>query len=133
MTLNRILILDDDNDIRSIIRMSLEFAGNFDAVECCDGRNIVQMARETLPDLILLDVMMPDMDGPTVLAMLRTDDDTALIPVIFLTAKPQPSDARTLITQGAIGVLYKPFDPMTLSDQIQEIWDSYHSDKGETA
>lgn len=133
MTLNRILILDDDNDIRSIIRMSLEFVGNYDVVECSDGRSIVELARETRPDLILLDVMMPDMDGPTVLAMLRTDDDTALIPVIFLTAKPQPSHAKPLIAQGAIGLLCKPFDPMTLSDQIQEIWDRHHSDKGETA
>ena len=133
MTLNRILILDDDNDIRSIIRMSLEFTGNFDVVECSDGRDAVRLARETQPDLILLDVMMPGMDGPAVLAMLRADDDTASIPVIFLTAKPQPSDVKALVALGAIGALSKPFDPMSLSDRIQEIWDRHRSGEGETA
>ncbi len=122
MTLRRILILDDDSDIRTIVRMSLEFTGGFEVVECSEGGCASHMVKEHKPDLVLLDVMMPDMDGPSVLQMLRNDPETAYVPVIFLTAKIRSSDVENFEKLDALGVIGKPFDPMTLSATIQNLW-----------
>ena len=117
----RILIVDDEADIREIASLSLEMTEGWQvaaAESCLAG---LDMARTTPPDAILLDVMMPDMDGPTGLAHLREDERTRDIPVIFLTAKVHEGDVRKLLDLGVEGVLSKPFDPLTLGTRIRAV------------
>jgi len=114
----RILIIDDDDDVRTITKLSLGVVGGFDVLEAKDGPEGVETALRQRPDLILLDVMMPAMDGPQTLAALRTHPSTATIPVVFLTAKVMRSEIDLLTRLGATGVLSKPFDPMTLAAEV---------------
>jgi CheY-like chemotaxis protein len=114
----RILIVDDEDDIREVAQMSLETIGGW-LVECvATPEEGIVAAAERKPDAILLDVMMPGIDGPTALGKLRSRFDTRDIPVLFLTAKVQPSDREQLQGLGADGLVPKPFDPMTLSADI---------------
>ena len=121
----RVLIIDDEPDIREVAQLSLEMIRGWEVFPAGSGLEGVRRAGEEKPDAILLDVMMPDMDGPAVLVRLQTDPETSAIPVVFLTAKVQGSDQRRLTALGAAGVLAKPFDPMTLADQMATIlgWD----------
>jgi CheY-like chemotaxis protein len=115
----KILIIDDEGDIRKIARLSLSRVGGMDVVEADGGPDGVRKAEAERPDAILLDVMMPGMDGPATLAMLRAGESTAKIPVIFLTAKAMSSEIDRLKALGAIGVLTKPFDPMKLAAEVK--------------
>ncbi len=125
--LERILLIEDEPDIQAIARLALEVVGGL-AVACCDsGREAVAAVREFRPHLILLDVMMPDMDGPATLSALQADSHAAHVPVIFLTAKARPEEVSRYRDLGAIGVVAKPFNPMQLSLQIREIWAAYPS------
>jgi CheY-like chemotaxis protein len=117
----RILIIDDENDIREVAALALETAGDFDVVTANGGRAGLIAARDHRPDLILLDVMMPELDGPSTFQELRQSEATRSIPVIFLTAKVQTADRRRLSDLGALGILAKPFDPMRLADEIAAI------------
>ena len=117
-----ILIIDDEPDIRLIVRLSLQKRG-LTVVEASGGQEGVTLARREPPDAILLDVMMPNVDGPTTLAELRAAPESAAIPVVFLTAKAQRSEIERLRDLGATGVLTKPFDPMTLADEVLRILD----------
>lgn len=114
----RILIIDDEDDIREVAAASLEAIGGHQVVTAFDGRDGVQKAISQAPDVILLDVMMPDRDGPAVLLDLRQNGATRDIPVVFLTAKVQPAERQRLTKLGAQGVVAKPFDPMAISDQL---------------
>jgi CheY-like chemotaxis protein len=114
----RILIVDDEDDIREVAQVSLELVGQYDVVTAASGRDGVARARTVQPDCILLDVMMPDMDGPSTLAELRADPATRDIPVVFLTAKTQQADRTRLANLGAAGILVKPFDPLKLPAEI---------------
>ncbi|MGD8483661.1 MAG: response regulator, partial [Thioalkalispiraceae bacterium] len=96
--------------------------GGFDVSICSSGEEALQSAAQFAPQLLLLDVMMPGMDGPTTLSELHKQDELRDIPAIFMTAKVQPQEIEQLLTYGAIGVVAKPFDPMTLSDTIRKIW-----------
>lgn len=120
MSTTRILLVEDEEDIRRIARMSLERIGGFEVEECPLGVHARETATRFAPDLILLDVMMPGMDGPSTLTDLRSDDATRAIPVVFMTAKVQPQEKERFIGLGALGVIAKPFDPMTLSDTVRE-------------
>lgn len=111
----KILIIDDEDDLRHIARVALERIGGMHVVEASSGLEGVCAARTHRPDAILLDVMMPDVDGPSTLALLRTEAATAEIPVIFLTAKVLPSEIERLRALGARGVITKPFPPLTLA------------------
>ncbi len=115
----KVLIVDDEADIRRIARLGLVRLGGCDVVEAGSGREALELARATLPDVILLDVMMPGQDGPATLETLRADPATAPIPVVFLTAKAMPSEVARLEALGAAGVLTKPFDPRTLADEVR--------------
>lgn len=117
----KILIIDDEADIRQIARLGLSRVGRMDVVEAGSGFEGVELAVSELPDCILLDVMMPQMDGPTTLAKLRSSAATSSIPVIFLTAKAMTPELKGLMETGAAGVLTKPFDPLTLADQVRQI------------
>lgn len=115
-----ILIVDDENDIREVGQLALEVASDWRVIAASSGAEGIEQARTERPDAILLDVMMPGMDGPTTLANLRDDPQTREIPVIFLTAKVRTSDRTNLLSLGAVAVLAKPFDPMSLADQVSE-------------
>jgi two-component system, OmpR family, response regulator len=116
----RILHVDDEPDIREVVDISLGLNPNFEVRACSSGREAIATAAAWSPFLILLDVMMPEMDGPTTLMRLRDNPKTAAIPVLFMTARAQPREIEHFVGLGAKGVISKPFDPMTLAAQIQE-------------
>jgi CheY-like chemotaxis protein len=116
----KILIIDDENDIREVAAMSMETVCGWSVVQAGSGPDGIRLAQDQRPDAILLDVMMPDMDGPSTLQKLRSNTSTAAIPVIFLTAKVQDSDRRRFAEMGVNAVLAKPFDPMLLCNEIAE-------------
>jgi two-component system OmpR family response regulator len=120
--INRVLLVEDDLDIQAVARLALEMVGGFTVHICSDGAQALAEAADFAPDLILLDVMMPGMDGPTTLVELRKQASLANTPVIFMTAKVQPGEVTEYIKRGAIGVIAKPFDPMALPGQIREMW-----------
>ena len=121
MTISKIMMVDDEPHIRRIGELSLRGVGQWQVVLAGSGREAVELARREQPDVILLDVMMPGMDGPATLAELREGRETAGIPVIFLTAKAQRHEVERYRMLGAAGVLTKPFDPMTLPDEVRTI------------
>jgi CheY-like chemotaxis protein len=112
-----VLVIDDEADLRDVIQMSLELAGSWSVSTAASGRVGIDVARREHPDAILLDMMMPEMDGPETLARLRDDPETAAIPVVFLTAKVQASGVD-VTPPGAAGLIRKPFDPLTLADEL---------------
>src|SRR6476660_364536 len=111
--LRTILVVEDEPDIRTIVKAALEMVGGMKVRACESGAEALAAVAEFKPQMVLLDVMMPDMDGPGVLARLRENPGTAAIPVVFLTAKAAPSEIQRLRALGAADVLTKPFDPMT--------------------
>jgi len=117
----RILIIDDEDDIRQVAALSLETVAGWDVIVANSGAQGLLRAEEHMPDAILLDVMMPGMDGPTTFRELRKNPATAKIPVLLLTAKVQGADQRRFADLGVEAVLLKPFDPLTLSTQMEEI------------
>ena len=114
----RILIIDDEDDIREVAALSLESVAGWEVFVAGSGAQGLARAIEHRPDAILLDVMMPGMDGPATFRELRKNPITAGIPVLLLTAKVQNSDQRRFADLGVDAVLFKPFDPLTLSTQI---------------
>lgn len=116
----RILVVDDEDDIREVAQLSLEMVAGWEVSAARSGAEGIEKARDERPDAILLDVMMPDMDGPTTFRHLRDDPATAGIPVILLTAKVQSADRERFAGLGVDGVLTKPFDPMELARQVSE-------------
>jgi len=119
MTDIRILVVDDEPDIREVVDVSLGLDREFKMRACASGADALVMAAEWSPTLILLDVMMPLMDGPATLASLRKNPRTAHIPVVFLTARTQADEIEQYIALGAQGVLSKPFNPMTLAASVR--------------
>ena len=117
----RILIIDDEADIREVTALSLETIAGWQVILAPSGAQGIRRASLEQPDAILLDVMMPDIDGPTTYQILKQNGNTAHIPVLLLTAKVQGQDRRKLDELGAAAILSKPFDPLTLADQISEI------------
>jgi DNA-binding response OmpR family regulator len=123
----KILIIDDDDDIRSIARLSLSRLGGMEVIEAASGAEGVRKGRDEKPDVILLDVMMPAMDGSATLAALRSQPATSATPVIFLTAKAMRVEIERLRGLGAAGVLTKPFDPRTLPADVRALVDARFS------
>lgn len=124
--LNRILLVDDEPDIREVVSLALEAVGGFTVEVGGSAVEALQKAVEFAPELILLDVMMPGTDGPGVLRMLRELPATLEIPVIFMTAKVQPQEIVRFKNLGAVDVIAKPIDPMTLSATVNAIWSRCH-------
>ena len=120
--LKRILYVEDESDIRTVTAMALEAVGGFTVISCNSGKEALATAPDANADLILLDVMMPGMDGLATLSALRGLPQTADTPVIFMTAKVQASEIQHYMRLGVTDVIAKPFDPMTVSAQIGEIW-----------
>jgi CheY-like chemotaxis protein len=120
--LTRILLVEDDPDIREIAEMALGTVGGFEVLSCGTGGEALRRLTELGPQLAVIDVMMPGMDGPGLLAALRARPDTAALPIVFMTAKVQPEEMARWRALGAAGVIAKPFDPMKLADRLREIW-----------
>jgi len=121
--LNRILYVEDEPDIQAVAKLALEQVGQFTLEVCSSGQEALEKAEQFSPQLMLLDVMMPEMDGPTTLGKLREISGLENVPAIFMTARVQPHEIQEYIDMGAVDVIAKPFDPMTLSNQIREIWE----------
>jgi two-component system, OmpR family, response regulator len=124
--LTKILYAEDEADIRSIAQIALEDIGGFTMKYCTSGQEALDQAEEFQPDLILLDVMMPGMDGPTTLRKLREKPALASTPAIFMTAKIQMKEIAEYKEMGVLQVINKPFDPMLLAQQIRDYWEQSH-------
>ena len=120
--LKRILYAEDEPDIQAVAKIALETVGGFELRVCNNGEEAVANAISYAPDLLLFDVMMPGMDGPTALKAIKEMPEMADTPAIFMTAKVQPAEVAEYKALGAIDVIAKPFDPMTLAEQIKTIW-----------
>ena len=119
MSALRVLHVDDEPDIREVVELALGLDPEFSVLSCGSGHEGLEGAASWSPDLILLDVMMPGMDGPTTLAHLRQEPKTAAIPVVFMTARAQARELEHFVSLGAEGVIAKPFDPMTLAASVR--------------
>ncbi|AZO58247.1 MULTISPECIES: response regulator [unclassified Mesorhizobium] len=117
----RILYVDDEDDIREIAQMSLELEPEFEVRSSASGIAALTDAADWRPDLILLDVMMPDMDGPETLRRLADSPLTAAIPVAFITARTQTHEVERYLAMGAVGVIAKPFDPLALAGEVRRL------------
>jgi len=117
----KVLIIDDEPDVRSVARLSLGRVGGMEVIELAGGIKAVDTAKTEKPDVVLLDLMMPEMDGVATLEALRGDPQTAPIPVVFVTAKAMPDEIRRLKKLGALDVIVKPFDPMSLPTELRDI------------
>jgi len=120
----KVLLVDDEADIRRIAALSLSGVGGMEVAQASGGSEGIRMAREDRPDVILLDMMMPGLDGPATFQALRSDPETSAIPVVFLTAKAMSAEVDRLRDLGARGVLIKPFDPMALPRLLRELLDT---------
>ncbi|CAH1906421.1 Response regulator receiver domain-containing protein [Candidatus Nitrotoga sp. HW29] len=122
----RILYVEDEPDIQMVARLALEALGGYTVAICSSGDEALQLAPGFQPQLFLLDVMMPGMNGPSTLKILRALPQFARTPVIFMTAKVQPGEVAGYKELGVIDVIPKPFNPMKLASRVQEIWERYH-------
>lgn len=125
--LQRILYVEDEKDIQAVARIALEMVGGYELRVCSSGQEALEQAADFAPDLVLLDVMMPGMDGPTTMRRLRELPTLARTPMIFMTAKVQPREVEQYLAMGASGVIAKPFDPMKLAGEVQKIWEHDHA------
>lgn len=121
--LKHILYVDDEPDIREVVELSLSLVGDLTVRTCESGADALELLQTYRPDLILLDVMMPGMDGATMFQRLRSMPEFEDIPVIFMTAKALPQEVARFRELGAAAVIAKPFDPMRLGEQVLEIWE----------
>jgi len=119
-TARRVLVIDDERSIRLLCRVNLAAAG-MDVLEAADGREGLELARKERPDLVLLDVMMPQLDGWAVARELAADEQTRDIPIVFLTARADPADRRLGEQLGGVGYVVKPFDPVTIGDLVEDV------------
>jgi len=125
MSTRRILVIDDEDDIREVAKLSLEMVGGWEVLVARSGAEGLAMAQAETPDTILLDVMMPEMDGPSAFHKLQENPATQKIPVILMTAKVQVADQLRFKNLGVTSVIAKPFDPMQLASQVSAAlgWD----------
>jgi CheY-like chemotaxis protein len=122
--LRNILHVDDEPDIREVVQLSLALMDGWNVRSVASGREAFRVLREAAPDLVLLDYMMPEMDGTVILAALQADPATRHIPVVFMTAKSMPAEVARLVAAGAAAVIAKPFDPIQLGPRLLDIWHS---------
>lgn len=126
-SLKKIMLVEDDPDIQIITRLSLEIGGGYEVRVCGSGAEAVQSARAYAPDLILIDVMMPGMDGIATMDALRELPEIAAIPMVFFTANAQRQLQQDLLLRGALGVIVKPIEPHELVEQIRMLWQRFAS------
>jgi len=127
--LGRVVVAEDDPDISAVVVLALGRVGGLEVTACADGRAVLDLVPYLVPDLYLLDVMMPEMDGLETLRRLELDPRTAAVPVIFMTARVRPTELETYYRMGAAGVIAKPFDPLTLTHHLQRLYaESRHAE-----
>ena len=124
ISLQRILIADDEPDILEISRIALEAVGGFEVSVCSSGKTLLERLPEFGPDLVIVDVLMPDMTGPEVFEEIRRQPQFNDVPVIYLTGVIQEEELEDLQKTGVADIILKPFDPMTLADRINGVWKS---------
>jgi two-component system OmpR family response regulator len=124
--LQRILHVEDDASIQAVTRLALEAVGGFEVLTCSSGQEALEQLHTFAPDFILLDVMMPGMDGPQTLHQIAQQVNISQVPVVFMTAKVQPTEVSYYRSLGARDVIIKPFDPMLLAAQVRKIWNQAH-------
>jgi two-component system, OmpR family, response regulator len=124
----RLLYVDDEPDIRTIANISLAQLGHYDVRVCASGQEALDTVSDYDPDLILLDVMMPGLDGPMTLKRFREMRKMDDVPIVFVTARAQKDEVKSYFEIGAYAVIPKPYDPLELPEQVAEIWRAYRSD-----
>jgi len=120
--LNRVCYVEDDEDIQRIVRMTLERVGKMTVEVVGDPTLAIEAMAAFKPDMVMLDWMMPKMDGPTLFRQMKLRPETSSLPVVFITAKAAQSDLNELLALGAVGAISKPFSPKDLPDQLRAIW-----------
>jgi two-component system OmpR family response regulator len=120
--LQHVICIDDEENILEITQMCLETIGEFQVTTCCSGAKGIAVALKSPPDVILLDMMMPEMDGMETLRQIRTYRELDNVIVVFMTARVQAGEIAEYLESGAAGVIAKPFDPMMISDKLNGIW-----------
>lgn len=125
--LQRVLYVEDEPDIRAVAQIALETVGGLTVRICASGEQALREVAAFRPELVLLDVMMPGMDGPSTLRALRAMPELAGVPMVFMTAKVQPEEVAQFLALGAAAVIAKPFDPMTLAEQVRALWEAAHA------
>lgn len=120
--LRNILYIEDEPDIQRVVKLALEVTAGMNVITCSSGSEAIARAPHVAIDLILLDVMMPQMDGPTTLARLREIPALARTPAVFMTAKAHPHEIASFKALGALDVIAKPFDPMSLASTLRSVW-----------
>lgn len=120
--LKKIFYVEDDIDIATVAKMTMEELGGFELKHSLSGTEALTQMPEFSPQLVLMDMMMPEIDGLEVMKRMRQSDELKNIPVIFMTAKAQVHEQESYISAGALGVILKPFDPVTLCDSINNLW-----------
>ena len=120
--LTKICYVEDDEDIRRIVRMSLERIGKMTVEVVGDPMVAIEAMKSFSPDLVMLDWMMPGMDGPTLFKKMKEHPETGALPVVFITAKASQAELDDLVRMGAVGTISKPFNPKDLPDQLRAIW-----------
>ncbi len=126
----KILYAEDEEILRKIVKYALETLGGFQVETCADGFQAIEAVKEFNPDMIILDVMMPGMDGLLAFEKIRVMPEAADTPIAFMTARIQPDEVEVYRRLGAVNVIGKPFDPSQLSQIVQEIWDNVSSNAG---
>ncbi len=124
--LERVLYIEDEPDIRLVAEIALRQVGGLDVVTCVGGEEGLDLICDFMPQLVILDVMMPGMDGPQILLKLRDMPEFRETPVVFITAKVQPDEVEQFKRLGAADVISKPFNPMTLANDVRAIWAKSH-------
>ena len=127
--LKKILDVEDEPDIVTIAELALVTLGGFELRSCASGTEALAAVPQFKPDLVLLDVMMPGMDGVATLGALRADPSTSFVPVVFMTARSQPAEIARYRSLGALDVITKPFDPLVLAEQVRAIWQRAHVER----
>lgn len=122
--LKKILYAEDEPDVQIVVETVVQSLSDYQIKICDNGKKLIECVEDYNPDLILLDVMMPEMDGPTTLKAIQSNEKTKNIPVIFMTAKAQIHEIKDLQKANVVGIITKPFDPMKLCSELQEIWEN---------
>ncbi|MBT9288385.1 response regulator [Prosthecodimorpha staleyi] len=117
----RIVYADDEEDILSVATLSLEMVGGHSVRGCRSGREAIEEALQDLPDVVMLDVMMPGMDGPSTMKVMRSMHEFDGLPIVLITARVRPSEVQEYLALGACGVITKPFDPMALPGEVSSL------------
>lgn len=127
--LGKILYIEDEPDVQNIVLMALEDIGGYEMKICGSGKEAFETIKTYKPDLFLVDVMLPDMDGPTVLKKIKENPELEKVPAVFITAKTELQELVEFKSLNVLGIIRKPFDPIAISETISSLWNEYYKNK----